>query len=1267
MSADLYSLGMEVDVAPAIRELERLKAGLQSTGAAATVGAAQQDEAAKKAAAAAKKIADAHKKVGDSSRVSAQQQREAAKGVSSEMQKLEGVMGRVKSAAGQVAGALGVAWGTAAILSYVKAASLAAGETERMGIASDVIGKNFGRTAAEIAKAREELTAAGLTIQESQQGVMGLVRANVDLAKATELANAAQNLAVVGGMEAGAAMDMLNRAVQTGQTRILMRLGISVDLQSALAKEAAANNTVVGALSKRQIAEARTNALLDATRKISGTYAATVGTVSHALSEMGDETSDLKQKLGNTFNTAFKNQILGTYHALQSLNEGFDKTDGTMALVKATASDLLKIVGLGAAGWLYYTVAMMGVADVSALVSAKIVAFGGPWIALAAAVTAVIVAMNKYEQLAGTVAEEKADTTDYVAYGKALAAIKARRKAAAGPTTGDDSDDAGVDNSAAKALEELGKRYTKLRTDLALTEAATKQVSAAFAEGGERAEMLAREEVDLDAKVRSATEGMNDMQRAIVGMTMRREMLEARVARNARALLDEKRAGVERLAQLKFEQTLVGKTAEQVSAMTLARQRELALLDAAKAATPELTAAMVANAEAVHATSTETNRLVSEHESLVESVNGAVAAAQKFAAEWKASNEKAAADAERPMLQAIENIQRAWGEAFDKILQGGQGAWENFASGVSGIMRRLVAEMISLKMTEKLTPTLQGMFGLGVSKQVSFHDTANASMGGSGGFAKLAGAGLAGVGVGYGIGSSTTKRENGALFGMAGGAAAGFAVGGPVGAAVGALTGLVGGLVGSSQAARAHAKALEEAQRSLRTTMDQYTKTAFGTNTDLDQQLAAAKAEYDALQKQIGEAYSGRNNETARFGARKEADVAYAANVERIQRDAAKSVAQQMADLEVRRMRASGQGPQAEFQSFVNGQDRERQGVVDKYGDSELGKQLLAALSTAQAAERDQFNANRAETERRTIQDLATRGARATAGMPGGVSARDLEDLERQIAMERELADARKAGLSPEILAGLEAAGAKEKAAAEFRRKQQDDDAQADYRVRLLRATGQGEAADALQRQLAMERELRAAQVAGLDAATLAALGLAQAAEAAASAADAAMAKQQALEDLEVRAKRATGDTAGADDLAFQLQQQREREQATKDGMSADYLAQLQKVQEAEAQQRRGSGAYDIGPAYAGAVTRAEDSSNSRAVSVGRISEGQAEAITSILSVQTGLLVRIAMAAEAMAGGAAVGTSNGLAVTNPDFVLGAARTFRRIGLGLPRS
>jgi tape measure domain-containing protein len=489
-----------------------------------------------------------------------------------------------------------------------------------------------------------------------------------------------------------------------------------------------------------------------------------------------------------------------------------------------------------------------------------------------------------------------------------------------------------------------------------------------------------------------------------------------------------------------------------------------------------------------------------------------------------------------------DDIQRIWSDGFAKIITDGTKSFRDFFEDVLQMFSKLRAQMEQAGKGDSFGAKLLGL--------------GSAAIGG--GFA------------GYQVGQQLGSRSAGTVAGAGVGAATGFATAGPFGAAVGAFAGAIGGFIGASDAHKDAARALKEAAKNLDTGIS-----AFATSNPVAGALLSNEVQRQKLQKDADAVY-GIFEKTLQklFGIDPSPDSKYGTARAEIDRIAAENAAKISSD----------------FWEGINAQITALNGPAGAYANSlrEIEKQYEANKASARAlggANADligieklheaQIKALKAaydEANKRVLEDFGTRKLSATGGTD-----RQLDDRRFSLAQERELYDLRQTGTEAAIsalveLLALEAKSRDEEFAALNRR------AQEDYRVRQLQAEGHTAEADALRAQLDQQREYQEAVKAGLDDATLAALALAQAAESARAAAEKASAAQRALEDLQVRALAAQGQNAAADQLRFQLQQQRELEEAQKSGQSQEYIQKLVDVLrlEAEARQRGTAGVPQV-------------------------------------------------------------------------------------------
>jgi hypothetical protein len=181
---------------------------------------------------------------------------------------------------------------------------------------------------------------------------------------------------------------------------------------------------------------------------------------------------------------------------------------------------------------------------------------------------------------------------------------------------------------------------------------------------------------------------------------------------------------------------------------------------------------------------------------------------------------------------------------------------------------------------------------------------------------------------------------------------------------------------------------------------------------------------------------------------------------------------------------------------------------------------------------------------------------------------------------EKELADARAGGVyTAAQLAELEAllGAEREKYIADQKKRRDEEAAQKarevqqgreDLQTRINAANGETPEERARRQALEREREVLDWMAKGADATTLALLALAQAADAAAQATREKIEAEREMQDLEVELLRAQGKADAADARQFELDLQRQYDDAVAAGKSPEFLAKLAEVQAAKRAQR---------------------------------------------------------------------------------------------------
>ncbi|MCR4375825.1 MAG: hypothetical protein NUW22_13340, partial [Acidobacteria bacterium] len=229
-----------------------------------------------------------------------------------------------------------------AIFRAAKDATLLAARYETLGVVMDVVGRNAGKTSAEMQQYEKDLRKTGIAAIEARDNLARMAGAQIDLANASQLARIAQDAAVIAGTNSSEAFSRLIDGISTGQTRILRTLGLFIDFDSALERYARSIGVAKDNLTEFQATQARANAVLEGGGQIAGAYEAAMGTAGKQLGSMKRLVDDLRVSVGGLWMAAFSKGVVGVSDALKDANAWVERNK--MSLV-AWADVGVKAVG----------------------------------------------------------------------------------------------------------------------------------------------------------------------------------------------------------------------------------------------------------------------------------------------------------------------------------------------------------------------------------------------------------------------------------------------------------------------------------------------------------------------------------------------------------------------------------------------------------------------------------------------------------------------------------------------------------------------------------------------------------------------------------------------------------------------------------------------------------------------------------------------------------------------------------------------------------
>jgi len=176
---------------------------------------------------------------------------------------------------------------------------MAAARVDELDVAMNAVGKATGLGYQAIRDAAEATKDMGIEMEIAQQSAIKFAQNNLDLAYASQLARAAQDLAVVSGKNSTETFNMLTHAVITGRSEVLKSVGIQKSagqMYEAFAKSIGKSASALTYQEKQQAVA--TGALAEAA-KVAGTYEAAMQSPGKVLRSFARITNDIQVSLGD--------------------------------------------------------------------------------------------------------------------------------------------------------------------------------------------------------------------------------------------------------------------------------------------------------------------------------------------------------------------------------------------------------------------------------------------------------------------------------------------------------------------------------------------------------------------------------------------------------------------------------------------------------------------------------------------------------------------------------------------------------------------------------------------------------------------------------------------------------------------------------------------------------------------------------------------------------------------------------------------------------
>lgn len=187
--------------------------------------------------------------------------------------------------------------GTALIAFGVKAFNAAA-EVQELDTVLQIVGQTTGVGVDKLREYTDAVRNNGIEMSSAQQMVIKFAKNNLDLSKASDIARAAQDLAVISQANSTDTMNRMVHATLSLNSQSLRLAGVQTTVAQAVKKYAKEQNIAVGSMTTAQKQQAVLNAILAEGQKINGVYEASMQNVGKVVRSFPRITKELQVSFG---------------------------------------------------------------------------------------------------------------------------------------------------------------------------------------------------------------------------------------------------------------------------------------------------------------------------------------------------------------------------------------------------------------------------------------------------------------------------------------------------------------------------------------------------------------------------------------------------------------------------------------------------------------------------------------------------------------------------------------------------------------------------------------------------------------------------------------------------------------------------------------------------------------------------------------------------------------------------------------------------------
>jgi len=240
---------------------------------------------------------------------------------------------------------IGIAAGTAtaAMIAFGTKAFMAAARVDELDVAMNAVGKATGLGYQAIRDAAQATKDMGIEMEIAQQSAIKFAQNNLDLSYASELARAAQDLAVVSGKNSTDTYNMLTHAVITGRSEVLKSVGIQKSAGQMYESFARSLGISASALTYQQKQQAVATGALKEAAKVAGVYEAAMDSPGKVLRSFARIHNEIQVAVGGVLLKAFGPMIKSLYDLEKNVSKAFTGSEKFKNVLEAMQMVFVKL------------------------------------------------------------------------------------------------------------------------------------------------------------------------------------------------------------------------------------------------------------------------------------------------------------------------------------------------------------------------------------------------------------------------------------------------------------------------------------------------------------------------------------------------------------------------------------------------------------------------------------------------------------------------------------------------------------------------------------------------------------------------------------------------------------------------------------------------------------------------------------------------------------------------------------------------------------